>query len=139
MAEMGVSSTNLLFDSELAGTFLSDEILDILKIDPEKDSNIMHTRAPVTPQTSTIGESDHGGSKPLDLDQDDDQQAGFYSSYDLNILDHIQSASMRIIDRLPLFIHDLKRWRNGFDLVKFKRAQHLLQKQRLTHTRALMS
>jgi len=130
MAEMGISSTNLLFNSELASEFLSDDILAILGDDPEKDSNIMHTRSKTTPQTSTIGESDHGGSKPLDLDADDDNQVGFYSGYDMSVLDHIQSASMRIIDRLPLFVHDLERWRNGFDVIKFNRAEHLDKRKR---------
>jgi len=129
MAEMGISSTNLLFNSELAGTFLSDEILDILGDDPEKDSNIMRTNVPRTPQTSTIAVSSTSGSKSLDLDHDDDEQIQFFNHHDLDQLDHIFSGSENIIQNLKFFIHDLKRWKAGFNIIKFRRAEHLASKR----------
>jgi len=131
MAEMGISSTNLLFDSDLAGTFLSSEILDILKDDPEHDSNIMRTNVPKTPQTSTIAVSSASGSKGLDLDQDDDEQKQFFNHHDLDQLDHIFSGSENIIDNLKFYIHTLKRWKNGFNIIKFRRANHLRIKRAL--------
>jgi len=128
-AEIGISCTNLVFDKDLAESNLSPEIVEILKDDPEKDTGIMHTRVPTNAQTSTIAESDRGGMKSLVTDLDDDTQTEFYTAFDLNELGHIQSASMRVIDRLPLFIHNLKRWSNGFDLVKFKRAEGIRKKE----------
>lgn len=130
-AEMGVSSTNLLFDSTLAADFLEPEILYILKDDPERDTGIMYTRVPTDAQTSTIGESSQGNRTRLDTDQDDDDQHSFIQGFELNDLDHIQSGSQRVINRLPYFIHDLKRWSTGFDVIKYKRAMHLLAKESL--------
>ena len=124
MAEMGISSTNLVFDSDLAESFLDRDVLDILKDDPDMDSGIMHTRVPVNSKTSSIAESDQGGVKPLDLNADDDQQGSFMSRHDLNILDQMFSGSERVIQQLQFFIHDLERWRKGFDPVKFMRSEH---------------
>lgn len=146
MAQMGLSSTNLVFDSSLASQYLDPEILDILKDDPEKDSGIMHTRVPVEQVesngvkvslnqlhclTSGIAESDTtGGYKSLQTDSDDDEfeHVAFYDRQELAELDHIASGSLRVIDRLPFFIHDLKRWSNGFNPIKFKRAESLQHK-----------
>ena len=124
-AEMGISSTNLCFDSKLAEQHLDKEILEILKDDPDKDTGIMYTRVPVDAQTSTIAESDTGGMKSLDTDADDNDQHSFIEGFDLHELDHIASGSMRVINRLPYFIHDLKRWSSGFNISKFKKAQGL--------------
>jgi len=89
----------------------------------------MHTRVPTDAQTSTIAESDRGGIKSLDTDADDNDQHSFIEGFDLNELDHIQSASQRIIDRLPLFIHDLARWSSGFNVSKFKKATDLRKRK----------
>ena len=131
MSAIGISTSNLVFDSELAQEYLSSEILEILKDDPEKDDGIMYTRVPVTAHTSTIHKSDRGGSRSLDLDHDDDEQLQFMNHHDLDQLDHIFSGTENVINQLPYFIHDLKRWSKGFDVLKFYSNERLLTKQRL--------
>lgn len=130
-AEMGLSSTNLVFNSDLASDCLDPEILEILKDDPDKDHGIMYTRVPTDAQTSTIGESDRGGAKSLDTDTDDDDQYQFIQGFELAALESIASGSERIIDRLPLFIHDLKRWSTGFKVAGYYKAEKLRAKKAL--------
>ena len=132
MAVMGISTSNLVFDSDLASQYLDPEVLEILKDDPEKDDGIMYTRVPTDAQTSTIHKSDKGGSKSLDLDSDDDEQIQFMNHNDLDQLDRVFTGTENVINQLPYFIHDLKRWRNGFDSLKFYRNEKLLEKQRLS-------
>ena len=116
MAELGVSSTNLVFDTELATSVLSPEIVSILKDDPEQDDSIMRSRIPVTAQTSTIAESDQ-----VRLDIEDIPSSGI-------------SGTEVVADRLKYWVHDLKRWSSGFDVIKFKRSQHKRAKELLALT-----
>lgn len=159
MGAMGISTTNLVFDSELLPD-LDPEIIKILKTDPTHDENIMYPRSadkiyeqnPVDPRQSSVTRSTSSGGKdnyntysidqwerfgisqgvldlpvynPVNKEHDDKRRAEHDTFLHAN---NVRSSTMSVIDQLPFWIHDLERWKNGFNPVKYRRSIHQLKK-----------
>jgi len=161
MGAMGISTTNLVFDSDLLPD-LDPEIIKILKTDPTHDENIMYPRCPggnlawaPDGQISTTERSSSGGKdnyntysidqwekfginqgmldlpvyNPVNKEHDDKRRAEHDTFLHAN---SVRSSTMSVIDQLPYWIHDLERWKNGFNPVKYRRSLHALKKAHKT-------
>ena len=136
MAAMGISSSNLVFDSELASEYLSPEILEILKDNPEGDDSVMTPHIPREVSTHNgvkvslsgglhfkeSGISDSTQSFKLDTAEDDDLDNGLIPE----LSEDINSGAVRVLENLKFYVDEKQCWRYGFNPIKFARQAHLI-------------
>ena len=99
----GLNKDNLIIDSELARASLSPDVLKVLRTG--LDEVAMPLRVPINPHTCPAVGTD--------------------------TKDTADSGTQGIINNLPLYIHDLRRWSKGFNAVKYYKHQARIKKDAL--------